>query len=124
MSMDLPLQGITVIELGSSLAAPYAALILAEMGAEVIKVEHPEGGDAARSWGPNGDYGFSLMFETFNRNKKSVTVNFTRQEELDGLRRLILARADVVLQNLRPGVVADLKLDGPSLMPLKPDLIY
>ena len=124
MTMDLPLRGITVIELGSSLAAPYAALILAEMGAEVIKVEHPEGGDAARTWGPNGDYGFSLMFETFNRNKKSVTVNFTSQEELDGLRRLILARADVVLQNLRPGVVADLKLDGPSLLPLKPDLIY
>ncbi|MFZ5932265.1 MAG: CaiB/BaiF CoA transferase family protein [Pseudomonadota bacterium] len=124
MSQALPLQGITVIELGSSLAAPYAALILAEMGAEVIKVEHPEGGDAARTWGPNGDYGFSLLFETFNRNKKSVTVNFTDQGELDRLRQLILARADVVLQNLRPGVVEDLKLDGPSLLAQKPALIY
>ncbi len=116
MSQNLPLQGITVIELGSSLAAPYAALILAEMGAEVIKVEHPEGGDAARTWGPNGDYGFSLMFETFNRNKKSITVDFTNKTELDRLRQLIVARADVVLQNLRPGVVEDLKLDGPSLL--------
>jgi len=124
MSQALPLQGITVIELGSSLAAPYAALILAEMGAEVIKVEHPEGGDAARTWGPNGAYGFSLMFETFNRNKKSITVDFTNKAELDRLRHLIVARADVVLQNLRPGVVEELKLDGPSLLAEKAALIY
>lgn len=124
MSTALPLQGITVIELGSSLAAPFAALILGEMGAEVIKVEHPEGGDAARIWGPHGDYGFSMMFETFNRNKKSVTVNFTDKQELARLRRLILDRADVVLQNLRPGVVEELGLDGASLAPEKPTLIY
>lgn len=124
MSTALPLQGITVIELGSSLAAPFAAMILGEMGAEVIKVEHPEGGDAARIWGPRGDHDFSMMFETFNRNKKSITVNFTDKDELARLRRLILERADVVLQNLRPGVVEELGLDGASLAPEKPALIY
>ncbi|MEQ1889997.1 MAG: CoA transferase [Alphaproteobacteria bacterium] len=124
MSTNLPLQGITVIELGSSLAAPFAALILGEMGAEVIKVEHPQGGDAARTWGPNGDHGFSRMFETFNRNKKSITVDFTSKAELARLRQLILDRADVVLQNLRPGVVEELGLNGEVLTPQKPGLIY
>ncbi len=124
MHAILPLQGIIVIELGSSIAAPFAGLILGEMGAEVIKVEHPDGGDAARTWGPNGTNAYSLLFETFNRNKKSITVDFANEERRARLRGLILERADVVLQNLRPGVVEQFGLGGDALLAEKPSLVY
>lgn len=124
MSQNLTLSGITVIELGSSVAGPYAALILGEMGAEVIKVEHPEGGDAARSWGPSGPHGYSLAFEVVNRNKKSITVDFSNPDQLARLRRLMLEKADVVLQNLRPGTVEELGIGGDAMVAEKPSLVY
>lgn len=124
MNQALPLAGITVVELGSSLAAPYAALILGEMGAEVIKIEHPDGGDVARYLGKPGPNGYAHFFEAFNRNKKSVTIDFTKPDELSRLRRLIIEQADVVLQNLRPGVVEDLGIDAQTFMAEKPSLVY
>ena len=71
---DLPLSGYTVIELGHSVAAPYAGLILAEMGAEVIKVERPDIGDDARAWGPPFVDDMSAVFHALNRHKKSIQV--------------------------------------------------
>jgi len=118
-----PLAGLVVIELGSSVAAPFAGQILADLGAEVIKVEKAEGDDA-RHWGPPFWEGASASFQPLNRNKKSVTCNMRDTAQLAALKRLILERADMVLQNLRPGQVDKLGLDGATLCAQKPALIY
>jgi crotonobetainyl-CoA:carnitine CoA-transferase CaiB-like acyl-CoA transferase len=118
-----PLVGLVVIELGSSVAAPFAGQILADLGAEVIKVEKAEGDDA-RHWGPPFWEGASASFQPLNRNKKSVVCNMRDAAELAALKRLILERADMVLQNLRPGQVDKLGLDGATLCAQKPALIY
>lgn len=123
MSTTHPLSGYTVIEIGHSVAAPYAGLILAELGADVIKIENPDGGDAARGWGPPFANGSGPHFQAFNRNKKSVAINVTDATEADKLRELILKRADVVLCNLRAGSATKYGF-GPELCELKPELIY
>ncbi|MFL6798125.1 MAG: CaiB/BaiF CoA transferase family protein [Xanthobacteraceae bacterium] len=120
----LPLDGITVIELGHSVAAPFAGEILGDLGAEVIKVEKRDGGDDARKWAPPFWHGMSAIFQSFNRNKRSVTVELRDAAANARLKSLILERADVVVQNLRPGLVAELGLDGPTLRREKPRLIY
>ena len=112
-----------VIELGHSVAAPFAGHILSELGAEVIKVEKSDGDDARR-WGPPFWEGASAFFQALNRNKSSVVCNFRDPHESQALQRLILERADVVLQNLRPGHVEKLGLDGPTLLAQKPSLVY
>ncbi len=118
-----PLAGLVVIELGSSVAAPFAGQILADLGAEVIKVEKSEGDDA-RHWGPPFWEGAAASFQPLNRNKKSVMCNMRDATQLAALKRLILERADMVLQNLRPGQVDKLGLDGTTLCAQKPALIY
>ena len=118
-----PLAGLTVIELGHSVAAPFAGQILADLGAEVIKVEKAEGDDA-RHWGPPFWEGASATFQPLNRNKKSVVCALRDADQLAALKRLIVDRADVVLQNLRPGQVEKLGLDGAALCAAKPALIY
>ena len=118
-----PLTGLVVIELGSSVAAPFAGQILADLGAEVIKVEKAEGDDA-RHWGPPFWEGAAASFQPLNRNKKSVLCNMRDATQLAALKRLILERADMVLQNLRPGQVDKLGLDGATLCAQKPALIY
>ena len=90
-----PLEGITVVELGSSVAGPYCGKVLAELGAEVFKVENPAGGDTSRGWGPTLDGGASMVFEAMNKGKRSVTVDLADPAELDRLRELIATRADV-----------------------------
>jgi crotonobetainyl-CoA:carnitine CoA-transferase CaiB-like acyl-CoA transferase len=118
-----PLAGLVVIELGHSVAAPFAGQILADLGAEVIKVEKAEGDDA-RHWGPPFWEGASASFQPLNRNKKSVVCELRDAAQLAALKRLIHDRADMVLQNLRPGQVEKLGLDGASLIADKPELIY
>jgi crotonobetainyl-CoA:carnitine CoA-transferase CaiB-like acyl-CoA transferase len=118
-----PFKGLVVIELGHSVAAPFAGHILSELGAEVIKVEKSDGDDARR-WGPPFWEGASAFFQALNRNKSSVVCNFREPSEAQALRDLIVQRADVVIQNLRPGHVEKLQLDGPSLLAQKPSLIY
>ncbi len=120
--MDWPLSGIRVFELGSSVAAPYGASILAELGAEVIKVERPEGDDA-RHWVPYW-HEISTVFRALNRNKKSVSVTMRNEVERARLKTLIVETADVVLQNMRPGTVERLGLDAESLRAVNPRLIY
>ena len=98
-SSPQPFKGLVVIELGHSVAAPFAGHILSELGAEVIKVEKSDGDDARR-WGPPFWEGASAFFQALNRNKISVVCNFRDPHESQALQRLILERADVVLQNL------------------------
>jgi len=122
--MHLPLAGITVIELGHSVAAPFAGQILGDLGARVIKVENPDGGDDARAWGPPFWHGSSATFQSLNRNKLSVAVDLKNAEECARLRALILREADVVLQNMRPGLVARLGIDDASLRAESRRLVY
>jgi len=124
MGQPRPLDGLTVFEFGHSVAAPYAGLILSDLGARVIKVENPEGGDYARGWGPPFWRDSSSVFHSLNRGKESVSVNFSDPVELSALRSRILAEADVVIQNLRPGVLARHGLDPGQLRAEKPELIW
>lgn len=118
-----PFEGIVVIELGHSVAAPFAGQIFGELGATVIKVEN-KAGDAARTWGPPFQDGAGTMFQALNRNKQSVVCDLRDPEHTASLKQLIIDRADIVLQNLRPGQVDVLGLDGAALLALKPSLVY
>ena len=118
-----PFAGLVVVELGHSVAAPFAGQILSELGASVIKIEKAQGDDARR-WGPPFWEGAGAFFQTLNRNKQSVVCDLHDPDQLHALRALINERADIVLQNLRPGHVEKLGLDGPSLLAAKPALIY
>jgi crotonobetainyl-CoA:carnitine CoA-transferase CaiB-like acyl-CoA transferase len=118
-----PLSGIKVVELGQNLAGPYAGFILAALGAEVLKVERPGGGDDARGWGPPFIGESSAIFNAVNANKRSVTVDLKDPGQIEWLKRRI-GGVDVVLQNLRPGVVERLGLDGEGLVAANPRLVY
>ena len=124
MTAATPLADITVIELGHSVAAPYAGEILADLGATVIKVEKRDGGDDARHWAPPYWHGSSAIFQSLNRNKFSVTVDLRNANERASLVRLIEERADVLIQNLRPGMVEELGLDAATLRARNQRLIY
>jgi crotonobetainyl-CoA:carnitine CoA-transferase CaiB-like acyl-CoA transferase len=121
--MTLPLSGITVVELGHSVAAPFAGQALGDLGARVVKVENPESGDDARSWGPPFWHGSSATFQSLNRNKQSVTIDLKAPEECARLREFIVAHADVVIQNMRPGLVERFGIDQ-RLRAESPRLIY
>src|SRR6185312_13930373 len=122
MAKGLPLDGITVVELGHSVAAPYAGEILGDLGADVIKIEKADGDDA-RKWAPPYWHDMSSTFQSLNRNKRSAIVNLKDKTEQEALRRLIIERADVVISNLRPGSAEEFGLDSASLRALKPELI-
>lgn len=121
---SLPLDGVCVIEIGHSLAAPYAGNILAQLGARVIKIESPGRGDAARGWGPPFTGASATMFHAVNNGKQSVQVDFDDAEVLARLRAFILAEADVVIQNLKAGALSKFRLDAETLTAEKPELIY
>src|SRR5215475_87308 len=115
MPNELPLKDIKVFELGSNLAGPYATWILAELGADVTKIERPEGDDA-RSWGPPFWKGAATIFHTVNRNKKSNVLDLKKARVAARLRSRFKEEADVVLQNLRPGVVKELGFSADVLL--------
>jgi crotonobetainyl-CoA:carnitine CoA-transferase CaiB-like acyl-CoA transferase len=118
-----PLSGIAVIEIGHSVAAPFAGQILADLGATVLKIENPRGGDDARNWVPPVWFGTSAVFQTLNRNKYSVAIDLKASDGRDELRRLIAA-SDVLIQNMRPGLLDQYNLDAESLRARHPRLIY
>jgi len=118
-----PLDGILVLDLTRVLSGPYCTMLLGDMGARVIKIEQPRRGDDTRAWGPPFLEGESAYFLCVNRNKESVTLDFKHQEGRKILDRLI-ERADIVVENFRPGALARLGLDYPSLAPGHPRLIY
>ncbi len=118
-----PLAGIVVVELGASVAAPYAAQTLGDLGAQVWKIEKAEGDDARR-WGPPFWEGTSALFQGLNRNKRSVVCDLRDPAQVAALIRFIEERADVVLQNLRPGQAEALGLGAGALTARKPSLVF
>ena len=120
----LPLAGITVVELCHSVAGPYAASILADLGADVIKVENPEKGDYGRDWGPPFAHGTSTLFHVLNHNKCGLALDLRDRVTCARLTAFILEHADVVIQNLRPGAIDKLGLGAAALRAQKPELIY
>jgi crotonobetainyl-CoA:carnitine CoA-transferase CaiB-like acyl-CoA transferase len=124
MSSPHPLSGLTVVEIGHSVAAPYAGMILGELGAEVIKVENPKGGDACRGWGPPFTDGTATAFHAFNRAKRGITIDLGDPAEVDKLRALICDRADVLIHNLKHGTLDRYGLSADALLAEKPDLVY
>ncbi|WP_019874085.1 CaiB/BaiF CoA transferase family protein [Sporichthya polymorpha] len=118
-----PLAGIRVVEVGTHVAGPFAGQLLGDFGAEVIKIEQPTGGDPMRHWGPVRPEGYSLWWEVLGRNKKSVTVDLRQPEGQALVRRLVLERADVLLENFRPGTLERWGLDPAELQEVRPDLI-
>lgn len=116
-----PLDGLKVVELGTLIAGPFAARILAEFGAEVIKVESPDGGDPLRQW-RKLHRGTSLWWSVQARNKKSLTVNLKHPEGLAAVRQLA-AEADIVVENFRPGVLEKLGLGWDVLSAANPGLV-
>ncbi len=118
-----PLAGLTVLDLSRVLAGPYCTMLLADMGARVIKIEQPGRGDDTRHWGPPFVAGESAYFLSVNRNKESVTLDFKHPE---GRRLLdaLVARADVLVENFRVGTLARLGLGYEDLARLHPRLVY
>ena len=123
MSAAAPLAGIVVVELGHSVAAPFAGQVLGDLGAEVVKVEKPDGDDA-RKWGPPFLDGAAATFQALNRNKRSVVCELRDPRSRARLLGFILDRADVVLQNMRPGQADALGLGAGQLCAAKPALVY
>lgn len=117
----LSLEGIKVIEFCEIAAGPYCAMLLADMGAEVIKVERPQG-DAMRMWPPL-NAGYSENFASVNRGKKSVVLDLKSEQGAAAAKALILS-ADVVIENFRPGVMKRNGIDFETLSAIKPELIY
>ena len=121
--MLLPLSGVKVVEVGQNLAGPVASQIMADLGADVIKVEKPGGGDDSRAWGPPFVDGTSMTFHSVNRGKRSVVLDLGDPAGMAALRRLV-DEADVFVHNLRPGAAESLGLTSDALRGSNPRLIY
>ncbi len=119
----LPLEGLRVLDLSRVLAGPYATMALADLGADVIKIEHPERGDDTRHWGPPFAGGESAYFLAVNRNKRSIGVDLKSEEGLERIKRLA-ADADVVIENWKRGALEGMGLGYEALKKANPDLIY
>jgi len=120
----LPLDGICVVEIGHSLAAPYAGIIFAHLGARVVKIEDAAGGDYARGWGPPFIDGASALFHAMNHGKESISADFSDPACASLIRDFVVANADVVIQNLKPGNLSRYGLGAKHLTELCPSLIY
>ena len=123
----MPLSGVKVLEIGQIAAGPFTGSLLADLGADVVKVERPNGGDALRNWPPlsEGDNGeaFSENFASLNRNKRSIVIDFKNTKELTHLKKLVSV-CDVVIENFRPGVLPRLGLGYEDLTKLNSKLVY
>ena len=117
-----PLDGVLVADLSRVLAGPYCSMLLADLGATVIKVESA-GGDDTRAWTPPHKDGISTYFMSINRNKRSVVMDF-RDPADAALVRELLRRADVAIENFKPGALTKFGLDYPAAAELNPELIY
>ena len=118
-----PLAGVRVVDLSRVLAGPYATMTLADLGADVVKIEHPAGGDETRAWGPPFAGGESAYFLSVNRSKRSVALDLKDPEGRE-LALELCARAEVVIENFRPGSAARLGLDYEAVRQLRPDVVY
>ena len=120
--MARPLSGIRILDLSQLLAGPYGTMILADLGAEVIKIERPEGGDIGRGMPPHFFHGESVYFISISRNKKSMTLDLKAKEGRDIFYRLV-GLSDVVYDNFRPGVLEKLGIDYETLKKINPRVI-
>src|SRR5690606_29919919 len=120
-STQAPLSGMRVIEFCNVAAGPFCGMLLADMGAEVIKIEPPSG-DTLRQWPPFSD-GFSENFASLNRNKRSIALDL-KQANDNALARRLIESADIVIENNRPGAMARLDLGYDSFAGGFPNLIY
>ncbi|MFX1325014.1 MAG: CaiB/BaiF CoA transferase family protein [Promethearchaeota archaeon] len=121
--MTQPLEGIKVVDLSRALAGPYCSMMLADMGAEVLKIEIPGRGDDSRAWGPPFLEGESAYFMSVNRNKKSMTLNLKKEKALEIIYKLI-KQSDILLENFRPGTMEKLKLSYDDVSKINPKIIY
>jgi crotonobetainyl-CoA:carnitine CoA-transferase CaiB-like acyl-CoA transferase len=121
--LSLPLAGVTVLDLSRVLAGPYCTLMLADMGADIIKVENPDGGDDTRAFSEPNINGISTYFLTVNRNKRSVALDLKSPAGRDAFLKLVV-KADVVIENFRTGVMERLGLGYDVLKALRPALIF
>ena len=120
--MSGPLDGYRVVELTSTVSGPIAGMILADQGADVIKIEPPMIGDLARYMGSSRN-GMGAMYAVLNRNKRSLVLDFKEASDKNIFCKLIQT-ADVLIENYRPGVVKKLGIDYDTLRVLRPELIY
>ena len=118
-----PLDGVRVLDLSRILAGPFASMMLADYGAEVIKVENPDGGDDTRAWGPPFVNAESAYFLSANRNKKSITLNLKSPRAKEVMSRLV-AKSDVLLENFRPGTLDKLGWGYEAIRKANPRMIY
>jgi len=118
-----PLEGIKVLDLTRVLAGPFCTMILADMGAEVIKIEQPGRGDDTREFGPPFQKGESAYFLSINRNKKSITLDIKSDNGREIIRRLV-QRSDILVENFRPGALKKLGFDYETASTINPRLIY
>ncbi|KPJ59253.1 MAG: formyl-CoA transferase [Deltaproteobacteria bacterium DG_8] len=117
------LEGIKVLDLSRALAGPYCTMMLADMGAEVIKLEMPGTGDDSRSWGPPFVEGESAYFMSVNRNKKSITLNMKSGKSIEIIHKLI-KQSDILVENFRPGAMERLGLGYERVKEMNPKIIY
>ncbi|MER9171367.1 CoA transferase [Mesorhizobium australicum] len=124
-----PLKGVRVVELARILAGPWAGQLLADLGADVIKVESPDGGDDTRKWGPpfvtshDGENLSAAYYHSCNRGKRSIAIDFSTPEGAETVRRLV-ATADVLIENFKLGGLKKYGLDHGSLKEVNPRLVY
>lgn len=126
LSSSRPLEGLRVLEFGQIAAGPFAGSLLADLGADVVKVERPDGGDGMRVWPPinKTDQGpYSENFASVNRNKRSITADMKSADDLAHLKALA-SKADILLENFRPGVLDRLGLGYQALAALNPGIVY
>jgi len=116
------LDGILVADFSRVLAGPLAAMLLGDLGADVIKVERPDGGDDTRAWGPPWRDGVSTYYLGLNRNKRSIALDLKSSEDL-ALARTLAERADVMIESFRPGLISELGLDPAEIRKVNPGLV-
>ena len=122
-----PLANVRVLELGQIAAGPFTASLLADLGADVVKIERPDGGDGMRQWPPlskTKDGGvYSENFASVNRNKRSVALDLKSPDDISLLKSLV-AKTDILIENYRPGVLSRLGLGYDDLNAVNPKMIY
>ena len=123
MSPALPLQGLLVADFTRVLAGPYATMMFGDLGADVVKIENPRGGDDTRSWGPPFAAGEATYFQSVNRNKRSLAADLRDPASLRRVREL-LRRADVLIENFRPGTMGTFGLSYDEVAAINPRLVY
>ncbi len=123
MERALPMDGVVVADFSRVLAGPYATMLLADLGATVIKVERPGSGDDTRSWGPPWTERDSSYYESVNRGKRSIALDLTDPDDQESARELV-RRADILVENFRPGALSKYGLDYDSACALNPRLLY